>query len=116
MADYIKWNCRDLSRANDELNKLLVRLTILTQDLRDLYSRSDPEIINFEGIGRELRSLIEGFEEDAKRLRNENTALERVISIYQYADDETLKLSESLPTSIVERNLMFEDWFTDLLR
>jgi len=115
MAVYVKWNCRDIESGKEELRATLSRLSSLSEELHSIGRRLDPQLTEYEGIGRSLRILMEGAEDDARRIKNECTALEGVHAVYTNAEHTTLRASESLPASITERNLVFERWFTDLL-
>jgi len=116
MADYVRWNCRDLESGNEELRGALAKVSSLTEELRSVHRRLDPQLAEYEGIGRSLRTLADGTEEDARRIQNECNALDGVRNAYAAAERTVMQASESLPTSITERNLIFEGWFTDLLR
>jgi len=116
MADYIKWNCRSLESGNEELRETLSRLSSLVEELCEIGNKLDPQLAEYEGIGRSLRIIAGGAEGDARRIANECSAMDGVTEVYAAAERAALRASESLPASITERNLVFESWFTDLLR
>jgi len=115
MADYIKWNCRGIENGNEALRETQSRLSSLADELRSIGRRLDPQLAEYDGIERSLRTLIEGTEEDSHRIRNECNALDGVYTVYTGAERAALRASESLPVSITERDLVFERWFTELL-
>jgi len=115
MAVYVKWNCREIGSGADELREALSRLSTLVEELRGIGRKLDPQLAEYEGIERSLRALLEGAEEDARRVKNQCNALDGVQEVYTRAEHTVMRASESLPTSITERNLVFAQWFTDLL-
>jgi len=116
MAEYVKWNCQGLGNGSVELEETMLRMTSLAEELRSVHRQLEPQIASYEGIGKYLRTLVEGSEENARRVRCESTALKDVIAVYANAERAAMRNSESLPTSIIERNLIFESWFSELLR
>ena len=116
MAEYVKWNCQGLGNGSAELAETISRMTSLSEELRSVYRQLEPQVASYEGIGRSLRNLVEGSEENARRMRNESNALIGVIAVYANAERAAIQESESLPTSITERNLIFESWFSELLQ
>jgi hypothetical protein len=113
---YIKWNCRDMSRGNEELRETLVRMSALAEELNGIAGRLDPQLAGYEGLGRSFRTLCEDSERDVDRLRRENGALDVAIAVYDNAERRALRASEELPTGIAERSLILEDWFAELIR
>ena len=116
MADYIRWDLKGLGDGAEELRGAGSRLEPLAEDLRGIHRQLDPQLAGYEGIGRSLLTLLEGAEESARRLRNETGALEGAIAVYAEAEREAMRGSESLPTGIAERGLVFEGWFDALLK
>ena len=116
MAEYVKWNCQGLENGSEELVETMRRMTSLAEELRSVHRQLEPQIASYEGIGRTLRTLVEGSEEDARRVRCEGAALKDVAAVYANAELAAMRASESLPTSITERNLIFESWFSELLK
>ena len=116
MAIYVKWNYRDIGSGNDILRESLAKLSSLTDELSSVHRQLDPQISSYEMLGRSFQTLTEGMGESAQRLRYECNALDSVIAVYADAERTVMLASESLPTSITERGLVFEGWFTDLLR
>jgi hypothetical protein len=98
------------------LRDVLSRVDDLTAQLGEITRRLDPQIAGFEELGWELRALNKGAEACADRLRREHSALGEAVSIYDAAERIALRASEELPSSIAERGLVFESWFTELLR
>ena len=116
MDVYVKWNYRDIGSGNEILREAMSRLSMLSEELRGIHRQLDAQLSEYDGIGRTLRINVEGAEEDVRRMRNECNALEGVIAVYAAAERAAMHASESLPTEIAERNLIFESWFSDLLR
>ena len=100
----------------EELRDTMSRLAPQAEELRSIHRQLDPQLASYEGVGRSLLTMIEGVEESVRRLRNESSALEGIIAVYTGAERAAMRESESLPTSITESNLIFEGWFSDLLR
>ena len=116
MAEYVKWDCAGIGSGSSELRESMVRLATLTDELRSLHRQLDPQLADYEGIGRTLRAHIDSAEGDVQRMRSAYNALEGVLAVYTGAERKAMQASESLPTGIAERGLIFEEWFSDLLR
>ncbi|MDR1067232.1 MAG: hypothetical protein LBL35_07390 [Clostridiales bacterium] len=113
---YVKWNVNKLGKANEELRETLSRLEVLSDNISEIAERFDPRLLGDDEIKRALRAAAKRANEDAYRLRYERDALSEAIEIYSGAERKTLAAAESLPGSVVERGLIFDDWFSDLLR
>ena len=103
----------------EEIRETLARMRRLSEELRGIQRRFDTgfgaRFPGYEEITCALRSISEDAEEDVDRIRNMGDALDKAIAAYTEAERETGQVSETLPTAITERGLVFEPWFNAYL-
>ena len=92
------------------------RLSLMAEDFRALCRQMDKQFAGEEEIRRALRVFADEAEEDVRRMRDACRALEDVTAVFAGAEHAALQAAEMLPAGIAERGLIFEDWFSDLLR
>ena len=114
---HIRWDCRELAIGCGELREAQSRMSALAEEIGRTARRLDPQLEGYDELGRSLCALCEGVGEgDARRLGDECAAMESAIEAYGNAERAALRASESLPAGIVERGLVLEDWFAELMR